>query len=242
MSLETGNYIKDLLDTNPEGTDPKSQGDDHLRLIKHVLKTQFAGLTQGVGIAGKESDFNALTGICGNRLANNIDSGTSQVGFYGIGPATTGTMPPNWANGDVLLSFPWDLNRQYQIYMQLAGYRIWFRAYNTPTWGAWIPLKGLGAQQGWQNFTGLRAFTTQYINDSNQTIQVSVTAQSLSTLTTYMVGFVRGNIVSRVLISDGTVGASGTTQLIVPPGHEYQINLLGGSSAAVQEWMELRPI
>lgn len=38
MGLETGTYISDLVASNPPGTDPKSQGDDHIRLIKSVLQ------------------------------------------------------------------------------------------------------------------------------------------------------------------------------------------------------------
>jgi len=42
MGLETGTYISDLTITNPVGaSDPKSQGDDHLRLIKKVIKNTF---------------------------------------------------------------------------------------------------------------------------------------------------------------------------------------------------------
>lgn len=41
MSLESGTYIDDLDATNPPTTDPKSQGDDHIRLIKNVLKNTF---------------------------------------------------------------------------------------------------------------------------------------------------------------------------------------------------------
>ncbi len=41
MALETGSFIDDLVDTNPPGTDPKKQGDDHLRLIKSILKGTF---------------------------------------------------------------------------------------------------------------------------------------------------------------------------------------------------------
>jgi hypothetical protein len=39
MALETATHINDLVVTNPLGTDTKAQGDDHLRLIKQVLKT-----------------------------------------------------------------------------------------------------------------------------------------------------------------------------------------------------------
>jgi hypothetical protein len=38
MGLETGTYVDDLVVTNPPGGDDKRQGDDHLRLIKTVLK------------------------------------------------------------------------------------------------------------------------------------------------------------------------------------------------------------
>jgi hypothetical protein len=41
MALETGTYISDLVATNPLSSDPKSQGDDHLRLIKKTIKNTF---------------------------------------------------------------------------------------------------------------------------------------------------------------------------------------------------------
>jgi len=47
MSLESATYIGQLVETNPTGTDPKSQGDDHLRLIKSVLQNQFGMATDG---------------------------------------------------------------------------------------------------------------------------------------------------------------------------------------------------
>lgn len=54
MGLETGNYIADLVVTNPTSTDPKSQGDDHLRLIKTALKDCFAGFTGGIFCTGTD--------------------------------------------------------------------------------------------------------------------------------------------------------------------------------------------
>jgi hypothetical protein len=55
MSLETGSYVNDLVITNPTNTDPKSQGDDHFRLIKTVLKNTFAGFTGLVVVTGSEA-------------------------------------------------------------------------------------------------------------------------------------------------------------------------------------------
>ena len=41
MALESANYIDELVITNPTATDPVSQGDDQLRLIKKVVKQSF---------------------------------------------------------------------------------------------------------------------------------------------------------------------------------------------------------
>jgi len=46
MSIEVATYINDLQATNPPSTDPRSQGDDHLRLIKSVLQNTFGGATR----------------------------------------------------------------------------------------------------------------------------------------------------------------------------------------------------
>lgn len=48
MGLEAGSFPSDLVDTNPTGTDLKSQGDDHIRLIKRVIKTTFPNLNGAV--------------------------------------------------------------------------------------------------------------------------------------------------------------------------------------------------
>lgn len=60
MSLESFAYIKDLVPSNPTGTDPKSQGDDHLRGVKQTLKNQFPGFTLGKPITVNEDVINAL--------------------------------------------------------------------------------------------------------------------------------------------------------------------------------------
>jgi hypothetical protein len=60
MSLESFEYVKDLIATNPLSNDPKSEGDDHLRGIKATLKNQFSGFTDGIAITKKESEINAM--------------------------------------------------------------------------------------------------------------------------------------------------------------------------------------
>ena len=50
MGLESATYLPELTETNPIGaSDPKSKGDDHLRLIKKTLTNTFGAF---VGTAG----------------------------------------------------------------------------------------------------------------------------------------------------------------------------------------------
>lgn len=44
MTVEAANYISQLDDTLPPGGDPKSEGDNHIRLIKTVLVDQLGSL------------------------------------------------------------------------------------------------------------------------------------------------------------------------------------------------------
>lgn len=45
MALESATYVSGLVTTNPSGSDSISQGDDHLRLIKTVLKNTFPNVS-----------------------------------------------------------------------------------------------------------------------------------------------------------------------------------------------------
>ncbi len=55
MALETGDYVGDLVVTNPTSGDAKSQGDDHLRLLKTALKNCFSGFSGHILITGTEA-------------------------------------------------------------------------------------------------------------------------------------------------------------------------------------------
>ena len=45
MPLETASYISDLVASNPASSDPLSNADDHMRLIKLALKNTFPNFT-----------------------------------------------------------------------------------------------------------------------------------------------------------------------------------------------------
>ena len=62
MGLETATYISQLVDTNPTTSDPVSQGDDHLRLIKSVLQDQFTTLG-AAAVTTTAAELNLLDGV-----------------------------------------------------------------------------------------------------------------------------------------------------------------------------------
>lgn len=57
MALEAGTYISDLVATNPTSSDAKSQGDDHLRLIKSTLLSTFPNVAGEVTPTHTELNF-----------------------------------------------------------------------------------------------------------------------------------------------------------------------------------------
>lgn len=64
MGLESATYVNDLVSTNPITADNVSQGDDHLRLIKEVLKTTFPNATKTFYFpttAVKSADYSVLS-------------------------------------------------------------------------------------------------------------------------------------------------------------------------------------
>ena len=75
MALESTTYINGLVATNPTGTDPKSQGDDHIRLVKSAIKNTFSGVTGEV--TATHTELNALDGITATASELNILDGVT---------------------------------------------------------------------------------------------------------------------------------------------------------------------
>lgn len=75
MGLESVTHISDLVVTNPLGSDPKSQGDDHLRNIKVALKTDLPNITGPV--TATQDELNVLDGLTGNGLIAKVGTGSA---------------------------------------------------------------------------------------------------------------------------------------------------------------------
>lgn len=78
MALESASYIAQLNAANPTSTDTVSQADDHLRLIKNVLKNTFPNLDQPV-----------------TATPNQINYPVPQ-GFIGMWSGSVATIPSGW--------------------------------------------------------------------------------------------------------------------------------------------------
>ena len=92
MSIEVATYIGDLQPVNPPSTDPRGQGDDHLRLIKQVLQNSFPMLEKAIYFpvtTAKSSNFSpAATDMSGLFLVATT------------GGAVTITLPGGLGSGD----------------------------------------------------------------------------------------------------------------------------------------------
>lgn len=83
MGLETATFISGLNASNPVGaTDPKSQGDDHLRLIKTTLLNTLPNLTGAM--TASHTELNNLDGVTGKTGTGNVVLSAS--------PTLTGTL------------------------------------------------------------------------------------------------------------------------------------------------------
>ena len=86
MPLETGNVIEDLDQSWPLGGDPTNKGDDHLRLIKSILITQFPGVSgngYAIPITATEAELNFLDGTTTN-IAQDISDLRNAVSSLGV--------------------------------------------------------------------------------------------------------------------------------------------------------------
>lgn len=71
MPLESATYIDGLVITNPLSTDAKSQGDDHLRLLKSTVKATFPNITGAV--TPTHTELNYVDGVT-SAIQTQIDT------------------------------------------------------------------------------------------------------------------------------------------------------------------------
>ena len=71
MALESTTYINGLVATNPAGTDARSQGDDHIRMVKSSVKATFPNITGA--ITPTHTELNYVDGVT-SALQTQLDT------------------------------------------------------------------------------------------------------------------------------------------------------------------------
>ena len=81
MGLESGppTYISQLNSANPTTSDDVAEGDDHIRMIKAVLKNQFSGLSGTTAISSSEAELNIMDGVTSTAAELNILDGVTST-------------------------------------------------------------------------------------------------------------------------------------------------------------------
>ena len=110
MSLETGTNISDLNSSNPTTNDNASQGDDHLRLIKVVLKTDFPSfVTSATGVVATQAELSVVGGVTGGVVTASkalvVDS-SSKLDVLNVDNVTINlnTISTTDTNGDLIVA------------------------------------------------------------------------------------------------------------------------------------------
>lgn len=168
MALETANYINDLTITNPTASDPKSQGDDHIRMLKTVLKECFAGFTGAVIITATETGtaaahvLNPTTALLAYTtglllLYRPVNAGTGaltvNVSSLGAKPVKT-LLGADPTAGDIVASQPLLLMYDGTNFVIIAGSEMLLRTGNQTLTGN-LTLSGSQTVSGSLDVAGL---------------------------------------------------------------------------------------
>lgn len=91
MSLETASFLAGLNTSNPTGGDTRSQGDDHIRLLKEVLKGTFPDADKALRIQQSLVDVVSATTVDIGAAASDYLRITGTTTITGLGTVAAGT-------------------------------------------------------------------------------------------------------------------------------------------------------
>lgn len=183
MGLESATYVKDLVSANPLATDARSQGDDHLRLIKAVLQTSFPGVQQPYKIATALPTLDATHNMAAFELTGPLTVPLPALGGVPNGyalfiKAVTGTLTldPNAS----------ELIEGATTYAVPAG--SWVLLISKGT--AWVvfvgsPVLSVAGKTGTVTLTNSDVGLANVENKSSATIRGELTASDVTTALTF---------------------------------------------------------
>ena len=175
MPLETGTYIDSLNASNPASGDLKSEGDDHLRLIKSTIKSTFPNISGAVTLTQTQLNGALVPDGSGNvTLVGQLVMPTVSNALSGIVAAdgTTSTVDTNKIIGNYGLtwkSMSWGGGSGVANLSGYAGVSVWVNGTTeamriTPS-GVTFNLP-LSAAIPWTSVTGKPSNISYFSNDS----------------------------------------------------------------------------
>lgn len=90
MGLEAATYVNDLNSSNPTATDPRAQGDDHLRLIKAALKTTFPNSSRAFRFTTTDASVAGNVTVVAPDDENNVFVVSASAASRTVAVPTTG--------------------------------------------------------------------------------------------------------------------------------------------------------
>lgn len=95
MTVETATYINGLNATYPLSTDPKSEGDNHIRLLKSTLKATFPNITEAVTVTAAQLNASNVRHL---KSFGAVGNGTTDD-TTAVRTAIQSGFPLDWGNG-----------------------------------------------------------------------------------------------------------------------------------------------
>ncbi|UOD28786.1 hypothetical protein INH39_25595 [Massilia violaceinigra] len=105
MGLETATFINDLNAANPTASDPKSQGDDQIRMLKSVLKASWTQISGAVNATHTQLNF--MVGVTSSVQAQiDLKQNTADAVTYAYvdNLAISSTLPGQAGNAGKVIS------------------------------------------------------------------------------------------------------------------------------------------
>lgn len=104
MPIESATYISQLNTANPTAADPKSEGDDQIRLVKTVLKAQFPNFT-AAAVTPTVAEVNYLAGVT-SGIQTQLNTLTGTFASYALKAGETYSGAHNFTGATLTVAAP----------------------------------------------------------------------------------------------------------------------------------------
>lgn len=237
MALENANYISELDPVNPVGaTDPKAQGDDHLRVIKKAVRQSFPNISAPVTLTAPQ--MNALL-----TTLNALIPAVPPVGTILMWSGTVAAIPAGWSlcDGSNVAGFG--------VVPDLRERFVMGAGTTTPGVVGGSLAKATDSQGDHQHITGSYALTVPDLPAHNHRLMVFETGaggntENFSGADSKGVAGENNGGAATYAYRDATTAAAGAMKLVENTGQGQQHNhgLTGVAGAHVHNIADARPL